>query len=67
MLPARTRVCPAILRALYSEVLNRIEQRGFDVYQGRVSLATRQKLWLAGRIWTGTTFKSLLPGKGPLS
>ena len=61
LVPLRTRVCPAILRGLYSEVLRRIEARGFDVYQGRVSLAAREKLWLAGKLWMTTTLKGLLP------
>ncbi|MBI3744321.1 MAG: phytoene/squalene synthase family protein [Chloroflexi bacterium] len=55
LVPRRTRVCPAVLRGLYSNVLDRIEARGYDVYQGRVSLPARQKLLLAGRLWLTTT------------
>ncbi len=61
LVPLRTRVCPAILRGLYSEVLRRIEARRYDVFQGRIRLAARQKLWLAGKIWMATTLKGLLP------
>ena len=67
LLPATSRVCPAILRELYSGVLKRIEQRGYNVYQGRVSLASREKLWIAGRIWMTTRVKGFMPGARSLS
>lgn len=60
MISARSRACPAILGGLYSAVLDRIERQNWRVFEGRVRLSTRQKLWLAGRIWTGTLTKSLI-------
>jgi len=57
MVPVRTRSCPAILGALYSTLLTRIERCGYDVYHERVRLSTPEKLLLAGRVWTTTTLK----------
>ena len=62
LVPARSRSCPAILRVLYIELLKRIEANGYNVYDHRVRLSTPHKIWLAGKIWTTTTLKSLLPG-----
>lgn len=61
LLDKTSRACPAILRALYSNLLDRIQERGWDVYTRRVSLTTRQKVWLASTIWTGNTLRNLLP------
>lgn len=60
LLPVRSRACPAVLGGLYSRVLDRIEQRGYDVFERRISLPTREKLTLAVRIW----LQSYLPLKG---
>lgn len=62
LLPIRSRPCPAILRGLYTQLLNRIEARRYNVYDGPVRLSTSEKLWLACTIWTKTLLKSLLPG-----
>ena len=51
LLPVRSRACPAVLGGLYSRVLDRIEQRDYDVFERRVSLPTREKLFLAVRLW----------------
>jgi phytoene synthase len=51
LVPRRTRVCPAILRVIYSRLLDRIEARGYRVFDGRISLSTREKLWLMGKVW----------------
>lgn len=58
MLPWRSRACPAVLGRLYSRVLDRIEQRGYNVFLGRVSLTSREKLLLALSIWLQTTVSS---------
>jgi phytoene synthase len=61
LVPRRSRVCPAILRALYSRLLDRIEARGYHIFEGRVSLPTREKLWLAGKLWTANSLRGLVP------
>ena len=60
LLPVRSRACPAVLGGLYSRVLDRIEQRDYDVFERRVSLPTREKLFLAVRLW----LQSYVPLKG---
>ncbi len=60
LLPVRSRACPAVLGGLYSRVLDRIEQQGYDVFERRISLPTREKLFLAVRIW----LQSYLPLRG---
>ena len=51
LLPVLSRACPAMLEATYSRLLDRIEERDYDVYRGRISLGTAEKLLLAARIW----------------
>ena len=60
LLPIRSRPCSAILRGLYTQLLNRIESRRYNVYDGPVRLSTSEKLWLVSTIWTKTLLKSLL-------
>ncbi len=59
----RARVCPAILRGLYADVLKRIGSRGYDVFTKRARLSAGEKVWIATTIWSATTLKNLLPGK----
>lgn len=61
LLPVLSRACPAMLEATYSRLLDRIEGRQYDVYRGRVSLGTVEKLLLVARIWP----KVLAPRAGP--
>jgi phytoene synthase len=63
----QARVCPAILRGLYTKVLERIEGRGYDVFTKRARLSPREKTWIALSIWSATTVKNLLPAKAPSS
>lgn len=51
LLPVRTRACPAVLGGLYSRVLDRIEDNGYNVFERRIALSTREKLVLAVRLW----------------
>jgi phytoene synthase len=60
LLPALSRACPAMLEATYSRLLDRIEDRKYDVYRGRVSLGAAEKLLLVARIWP----KVLAPRSG---
>lgn len=55
LLPWRSRACPAVLSRLYGRILDRIEERGYNVFQGRVSLSSREKLLLALSVWAQTT------------
>jgi len=40
-----------IMRAIYENVLDRIEKRNYDVFNGRVRVPTAMKLWLAAQAW----------------
>ncbi|MBI2856501.1 MAG: presqualene diphosphate synthase HpnD [Chloroflexi bacterium] len=51
MLSYRARACPAVLHGLYSRLLDRIEDADYNVFNGRISLSTREKLALTARIW----------------
>ena len=51
LLPLRTRACPSVLGGIYSRVLDRIEDKGYDVYERRISLPSREKLFLTVRLW----------------
>lgn len=48
-LPPRCRPCPAVLAGTYQRLLERIEARGYCVFDGRISLSPREKLWTAIR------------------
>ena len=56
-LSPRSRACPAVLGQIYSHVLDRIEARDFNVFNGRVSLSRREKCLVTAQTW----MKSLLP------
>ena len=54
LLPLRSRACPAVLLAVYSGILERIEASGFDVFQRRIGLSTREKLLMMARLWAAS-------------
>lgn len=60
LLDARSRLCPAVLQGIYMKLLDRIEARGYDVFNGRVRLTTGEKVGLTGKIWLKTLSESLL-------
>ncbi len=60
-LSLRSRTSPAVLAALYQRILDRIEATGFNVFDGRMSLNTREKYLLTATTW----LKSLIPVRVP--
>jgi len=40
-----------IMRAIYENVLDRIEKRNYNVFDGRIRVPTPVKLWLATKAW----------------
>ena len=56
-LSRRSRACPAVLGALYSKVLDRIEASGYDILESRVSLSKAEKIGITAKTWLG----SMLP------
>ena len=61
-LSRRSRACPAVLGALYSKVLDRIEASDYDVLDTRVSLSKPEKIRITAQTWLG----SMLPMSPPL-
>ena len=59
LVPVRSRACVSVLHGLYSRLLDRIEARRFDVFQGRIRLSTAEKIMLTVRLWAS----SLLPAR----
>ena len=60
LLKPRSRLCPAVLRALYSALLDRIEARDYNVFGERVALSSREKLTLMAKAWSATTVRNLV-------
>jgi len=56
-LSRRSRACPAVLGALYSKVLDRIEASDYDILESRVSLSKAEKIGITAKTWLG----SMLP------
>ena len=50
MLPPRSARCVGSARILYSQILDRIEQRGYDVFSGRLRVPTWRKALTTARI-----------------
>jgi len=57
MVSYRARSCPAALHGLYSRLLDRIEQRDYDVFSERVRLSTAEKLGIMAKAW----LRSMIP------
>lgn len=57
LLSAESRPCPAVLHGVYSAVLDRIEAEGFNVFERRIGLSTKHKLFITARLWA----RSLIP------
>jgi phytoene synthase len=60
-LSLRSRTSPAVLAALYQRILDRIEATGFNVFDGRMSLSTREKYLLTATTWLKSTIPVRVP------
>ncbi len=58
------RACPAILGGLYLRLLERIEAKRWNVFGGRISIPTSEKVWLAMRLWTSAAVRGTRPAQG---
>ena len=61
LVPAQASACPAILIAVYSRILDRIESSDFDVFTRRVGLSAIEKLLMMARLWA-TSLIPVYPG-----
>ncbi len=52
-LSRRSRACPAVLGALYSNVLDRIEASDYHILESRVALSAPQKVVITAKTWLG--------------
>lgn len=60
LLAREARVFPMVLDGIYSAVLDRIEQRGFDVFGERIGLSTSEKLTITAKLWLAHGLPPLL-------
>ena len=56
-LSPRSRACPAVLAAIYTRILRRIASNDYNIFDGRISLSSSEKLL----VMTTTWLKSFLP------
>ena len=62
-LSRRSRACPAVLGAIYSRLLDRIEASGYDVLgERRIALSTGEKARITARAWFASTLSLRGPG-----
>ena len=59
LISADARVCPKLMHATYSGILERIEQAGFDVFERRIGLSAGSKLILLARLWAGSLLSAI--------
>ena len=50
-LSRRSRTCPAVLGALYSNVVDRIEASNYNVLESRINLSKAEKLSITAKTW----------------
>jgi phytoene synthase len=50
LIPRRGQFGVRLARVLYAKILDRIEQRDYDVFTGRVRTSSAEKLWTAARL-----------------
>ncbi|MGH3388557.1 MAG: phytoene/squalene synthase family protein [Actinomadura sp.] len=65
LLHPASRPCVATAHTLYARILDRIEDRGYNVFAGRVSVGIGRRLALAGAALTRTVWARARSGRGP--
>jgi phytoene synthase len=71
LLHPASRPCVATAFTLYVRILDRIEACGYNVFAGRVTVGTRQRLGIAGAaltraVWVRATTRRPAPGPHPI-
>lgn len=59
LLPSESRACPMMLHAVYSGVLDRIEESGYNVFERRIGLSKPEKLLMLARLWAANLIPSM--------
>ncbi len=63
LLGLRARACPEVLTGIYSALLTSIERSGYDVFQRRIGLSTRRKLFIMAKTWAASLISKNAPGR----
>ena len=64
LLSRESRACAAVLHRLYSRILDRMEETGYDVFQRRIGLSAGEKMLLVARLWAGSMTPNLAFRRG---
>lgn len=64
LLSRESRACAAVLHRLYSRILDRMEETGYDVFERRIGLSLSEKLLLVARLWVGNMTPNLAFRRG---
>lgn len=59
LLSYEARACPSVLHGVYSALLDEIQASGYDVFERRISLSKRHKLFLTARLWASSLIPSV--------
>ena len=54
LLGPRARACPGVLAGVYGALLDSMERAGYDVFQRRIALSTRRKLFIMAKTWAAS-------------
>ena len=64
LLSRESRACAAVLHQLYSRILDRMEETGYDVFKRRIGLSAGEKILLVARLWAGSMTPNLAFRRG---
>ena len=64
LLSRESRACAAVLHQLYSRILDRMEETGYDVFKRRIGLSAGEKILLVARLWAGSMTPNLALRRG---
>ena len=64
LLGPRARACPGVLAGVYGALLDSMESAGYDVFQKRIGLSTRRKLFIMAKTWAASLVGGSAAGKG---
>ena len=64
LVPLEARACPRVLVEVYSAILDRIESLDYDVFQRRIGLTGREKLYLLAKSWAASRLPAAYPQRG---
>jgi phytoene synthase len=63
LLSRESRACVSVLHGLYSKILDRIGAADYDVFERRIGLSKREKLFLTARLWAASLITAVPTAK----